>query len=116
MTILLSNLEFYAYHGWHSEEKKIGANFILDVSVDFEPGKKVEELSDTLNYVEIFEKIKEVFGQPVKLLETLAEDICQKIYSLDDRINTINIKITKLNPPIANFSGKVSVQLQKHFP
>ncbi len=116
MTITLSDIEFYAYHGWHSEEEKIGANFSIDVSIDFDPGKEVVNLDDTINYVAVFEKIKEVFEQSVKLLETLAEDICQKIHSLDDRITTINIKITKLNPPITNFNGTVSVSLQKYFP
>ncbi len=113
--VLLNDLEFFGYHGWHSEEGLIGANFSVDVSVFFDEEQDVIELKDSINYVAVFNILKENMSKPVKLLETLADKNCEHIRSIDDRIKTINIKITKLNPPIANFIGTVSVSLSKSY-
>ena len=113
--IHLNKLEFFGYHGWHTEEGLAGANFSVDVSVFFDEQKAVQELKDSINYVAVFDILKKNMSQPVKLLETLAEQICEAIRSIDERIKTINIKITKLNPPILNFIGTVSVSLSKTY-
>lgn len=113
--IHLNGLEFFGYHGWHTEEGLAGANFCVDVSVFFEEEKEVLELKDSINYVAVFNILKENMSVPVKLLETLADKNCEHIRCIDDRIKTINIKITKLNPPIANFIGSVSVSLSKSY-
>lgn len=111
----LNNLEFFGYHGWHSEEGTVGANFSVDVSVFFEEANPVRALTDSINYVGIFDILKTNMSVPVKLLETLAEQNCEDIRRIDERIKTINIKITKLNPPILNFMGTVSVSLSKSY-
>lgn len=111
----LKGLEFFGYHGWHTEEGIAGAKFLVDVDVFFQSDVVIEQLEDTINYVAIFELLKNNMSQPVKLLETLAENSCEQIRSLDKRISSINIKITKLNPPILNFIGTVSVSLSKSY-
>lgn len=111
----LSDLEFFGYHGWHTEEGIAGAKFLVNVDVFFNSDAAIEHLADTINYVAIYELLKSNMSQPVKLLETLAEKNCEQIRSLDKRISSINIKITKLNPPILNFIGTVSVSLSKSY-
>ncbi len=111
----LSDLEFFGFHGWHTEEGIAGAKFIVNVDVFFPNDLVIEHLDETINYVAIFELLKSNMSQPVKLLETLADRSCDQIRSLDKRISSINIKITKLNPPILNFIGTVSVSLSKSY-
>lgn len=114
-TIHLNDLEFFAHHGWHNEEALAGGNFRVAVSLEFEDSKKIESLEDTINYVEVYNVIKTKVNLRVRLLETLAADICEEISQIDKRIKTINITITKLAPPIINFIGNVAVSLTKSY-
>jgi dihydroneopterin aldolase len=114
-TIHLTQLRFFAHHGIHDEEAIVGNDFEVSVHVSFDVSENVNALSETVNYVLVYEAIKKKFRHPAKLLETLAQDICEEIYSTDKRIKKINITIDKLNPPIPNFIGNVGVSFSKLF-
>lgn len=114
-SIHLNKLEFFAHHGLHDEEAITGTDFVIDVSVTFEATEKIIHIYQTINYVAIYEVIKKHMQHPVALLETLAENITDEIYLLDNRIKTINININKLHPPIKNFIGNVGVTYSKAF-
>lgn len=114
-TIHLKNLIFHAYHGMHEEETIVGNYFEVSVSVSFNAPENVAELNDTINYVSVYEIIKQHFAQPQKLLETLAQNITQQIHKVDARITSINITIDKLNAPISNFIGTVGVTYSKSY-
>ena len=114
-SIHLSDLRFHAHHGWHNEETIAGNGFLVNLVIDFESTDTVKLLEETINYVLVYEQLKTVFSRPAKLLETVADDSCAAILQLDKRIKTINITITKLNPPISNFIGSVGVSLLKTY-
>ncbi|MEQ1554383.1 MAG: dihydroneopterin aldolase, partial [Ferruginibacter sp.] len=78
-TIQLNKMFFYAYHGVHKEETIVGTNFEVSVSISFDANKRVEKLSDTINYVSVYEIVKLKFATPEKLLETLAQNIAAAI-------------------------------------
>ena len=115
-TIRLNKLLFFAYHGVHAEETIVGGEFEVSAQITFADTKKVEALADTLNYVNLYEIIKDHFSKPVPLLETLAQNISEEIYKVDDRITSINITIDKLNAPICNFTGTVGINYSKSYP
>jgi dihydroneopterin aldolase len=115
-SIHLNNLRFFAHHGYHDEEGVVGTDFEISVSISFDAPEKILTLPQTINYVEVYDVIKVIFLKPTRLLETLANDICESIASIDKRIRTINISITKLHPPIGNFIGSVGVSLSKAYP
>jgi 7,8-dihydroneopterin aldolase/epimerase/oxygenase len=114
-TVHLNKLIFFAHHGVHDEEGIVGTNFEVSVSVNFNAPEKVVALNDTINYVSVFNIIKNRFAIPERLLETLAQHITADIYAMDNRITTINISIDKINPPISNFIGSVGVTYTKSF-
>lgn len=114
-TIHLKKLSFFAHHGVHDEEGIIGTDFEVSVSIHFNAPEKIVALNDTINYVDVFEIIKKRFAIPERLLETLAQHIVDEIYTMDNRITTINISIDKINAPIANFVGRVGVYYSKSF-
>jgi len=114
-TIHLNKMQFFAHHGVHDEETLTGNGFEVDVAINFDPGQPIHSLSETINYVEVYQLIKKRMNEPAKLLETLAEQMLFDIRALDQRIISIHLNINKLNPPIANFSGKVGVTLFKEF-
>jgi 7,8-dihydroneopterin aldolase/epimerase/oxygenase len=114
-TVHLNKLQFFAHHGVHDEEGIIGTDFEVSVSIHFNALEKIVALDDTINYVRVFEIVKNRFAVPERLLETLAQHIVDDIYTFDKRITTINISIDKINPPISNFIGSVGVTYTKSF-
>ena len=114
-TIHLNKLEFFAHHGLHDEEAIAGTNFEMDVAVQFNAVTKITSIHQTINYAAVYDVIKKHMNHPVALLESLAENIADEIYSLDNRITSINININKLHPPIKNFIGNVGVTYSKNF-
>jgi len=68
-SIQLNNLRFYAYHGVHDEEKQVGTEFEANIFIEFDSKEPIIHLDQTINYVTVYELAKELFAQPVKLLE-----------------------------------------------
>jgi len=114
-TIHLNKLAFFAHHGLHDEETVTGTGFEIDVAVQFNTEGKITSLHETINYTAVYALIKKHMISPVPLLETLAQNITEDIYLLDNRIRAIDIKINKLHPPIRNFVGNVGVSYSKVF-
>ena len=114
-TINLHNLIFHSFHGVYDEERILGNTFEVNVSVDFEPDEPITSLEHTINYATIYEIIKERMLLATPLLETLAQELSQKIYNFDNRIKTISVSVEKKNPPIPNMEGSISVHYKKDF-
>lgn len=114
-TINLHNLHFFAFHGVHPEEKILGNTFIVDVQISLPGEEPVTKLEQTVDYVTVYEIIKKRMLEPAALLEILVQDLAQKISTLDERIRSISITITKKDPPIPNMEGSVSVNYKKDF-
>ena len=114
-TIRLDDMIFHAYHGVHEEETIVGTDFKVSVSISFNPSKKILALDDTINYVAVFSIVKNIFETPEKLLETIAQNITDEIYKINNQITSINVFISKLNPPICNLTGTVGVNYLKSY-
>jgi 7,8-dihydroneopterin aldolase/epimerase/oxygenase len=114
-SIHLNNLKFFAYHGVYAEEKILGGYFEVNTVVDFKEQENITTLEQTIDYTKIFDVIKQRMAQPTALLETVAQHLADLIYAVDRRIIGIDIKITKLHPPIEQFSGNLSVSFKKVF-
>ena len=115
ITIHFNHLKFFSYHGIHDEERILGNDYEVNVSISFESAGKITALEETINYVTVYGIIKKRMETPSELLETLAEDLVQRIYSADNRISSISVSIEKKNPPIPNMEGSVAVQCTKDF-
>lgn len=115
MNIQLCDLQFFAFHGVHEEEKILGNNFVVQASLSVEASKKVTTLEQTVNYASVYQVIKERMELPTALLETLVQDLVELIHALDDRITSVSVTIEKKNPPILNMVGSVNVNYKKEF-
>lgn len=102
-TIALEGLEFYAYHGVYPEEQIIGTNFQVDIYIEFniEVVGKSDEVSQTVDYQEVFGVIEEIMKNNVKLLETLVIQICEQVLSLNQDIKSVTTRVSKYNLPIS---------------
>jgi 7,8-dihydroneopterin aldolase/epimerase/oxygenase len=105
---------FYGYHGVLAEETKIGQRFIVDLSLylDLSKAGNSDDLEDTVNYAEVYKVCKEIVeGKPKKLIESVAETICEQILMKFPLIQECHIELIKPDPPIAGYYQSVSVEL-----
>ena len=111
--IKLENLKFYAYHGLFEHEKRDGNEFEVTLSVKFTaiPREHLypENLQTTISYVSLFKIVKGEMDSPRQLLETVGRNIVERIKREFPFCTSIECKITKTKPPIANFIGSASV-------
>ena len=116
ITVNLNNLRFNAFHGIHEEEKILGNDYIIDASVEFhEQLPVIHSINDTVNYVDIYNIIKERMSSPTPLLETVVMDIGNEIHKEFPELRAINISIKKMNPPIEGIQGSAGVYWQREF-
>ena len=116
LTISLTGLRFFAYHGLYEEEKKTGNQFEIELFVYYVPSSGiVTDISDTINYVSLYDLLKKEMQQPRGLLETLAMEIAEKIHHDFPMVKKVELSIVKAQPPIAKFVGKVGVKYSKEY-
>ena len=115
--IFLRNVRFYAFHGVIPQEQKVGGEFLVDLKVGYliEAAMQSDEVADTLNYAELYELVKEEMAIPSRLLEHVAGRIVKSINERFPKVSSIELKITKKNPPMgADCDGAgVEVRIEK---
>ena len=114
-TINLHNLQFFAYHGVHEEERILGNDFEVNVSIVFATVEPIKALEQTVNYAAVYDIVKQRMAVPSPLLETVAQELCGLIYGYDSRIKSITISVRKKHAPIPNIAGNVSVTYKQDF-
>ena len=99
--IYLKNVRFHAYHGVLQQERTVGNDYVVNLTVDYDftGAMETDELSATINYAELYEIIKEEMAMPSKLLEHVAGRIGKRLFSEYSAICQIQLAITKENPP-----------------
>jgi 7,8-dihydroneopterin aldolase/epimerase/oxygenase len=113
--VALEGLEFHAFHGVYPHERDSGNWFEVDICVetDFTEGAEHDELAGTVNYEVLFEIIKKEMEQPSKLLETVAEKIVKDVLNELPAVIQVELKISKINPPIGGKVRKASISITK---
>lgn len=112
-TIALEGMEFHAFHGCFAEEQVIGNTFIVDLYFDTETAaaESSDKLSDTVNYAAVYELVKKEMAIKSKLLEHIGRRIISSIRTEFPELETIELKISKMNPPIGGKVDNVSILL-----
>ncbi|PLX10397.1 MAG: dihydroneopterin aldolase [Marinilabiliales bacterium] len=112
--ISIEGMEFFAYHGCFTEEQIIGTKFRIDLflEVNTVDAEQSDNLSDTVNYQEVFMLVKEEMKIKSKLLEHVGRRIIDKIKLQFPEVEKARIKIRKLNPPLGGKMDFVSLELE----
>lgn len=115
-TIELNHLRFYSPHGVFAEEAQTGNAFEVNITLTTgAPAEVVNSLEQTINYAEVYRITKAIFDVRRDLLETLAMEIVDNLKQAFPSLLKASVQIIKLNPPIAAFSGSVSVTYHKNY-
>jgi dihydroneopterin aldolase len=100
--ISLRNVRFHAFHGVMPQERKVGADFLVNLRVGYplEQAMQSDEVSDTLNYAALYEVVKTEMMQPSNLLEHVAGRIADAVVKRFPQVTSIDLDLTKQNPPM----------------
>jgi dihydroneopterin aldolase len=111
----LEEMEFYAYHGCYQEEKVVGNRFLVNVSIRTSIKKPVgsDNIKDALNYVKVYELVREEMQQTSNLLEHVTGRIMDSLYEHFPFIEWARIKVSKMNPPMGGQMKKVSLTMER---
>lgn len=115
MTITLQALRFYAYHGVLPQERVVGADYEVTLSVTIPATASAcehDQLEGTVNYAALYELVRTEMGVPANLLEHLAWRIGQRIRTAFPIVESLRISITKVNPPIGASCAGATVTLE----
>lgn len=116
ITISLNNLRFYAYHGLYAEEKMVGAEFEVNLTVLYKPETIIiADIEETVNYVALHQLIKTEMQKSRELMETLVMEISEHIHHAFPQVKKVELSVIKLNPPISKFIGAVGVKYEKEY-
>ena len=111
--IHLRQVRFHAFHGVMPQERQVGAEFVLDLKVGYPLQQAVQsdEVADTLNYAALYDLVAREMQQPSKLLEHVAGRIAEAIGKAFPQVTSIDLELTKQNPPMGADCEGASVGL-----
>ena len=112
--VKINNLKTYAYHGCLNEERKIGSEYIVNLSAAFDSttSSKTDNLNDTVDYVKIIEIVKQQMDIRSDMIECPAKRIVDVILSLNNKIQKVKVELEKIQPPIDATFDKISVTIE----
>jgi len=106
-------LRLKGYHGVLPQEKVVGNDYIINLSIAVDLSKAIESdnLNDTISYAEVFDIVKKTMQVKCDLIEKVAGNIAKELFKAFENINELKISITKLNPPMGADCSGASVEL-----
>lgn len=114
--IKLKNIRTFSFHGCLIEESKIGSDYTVDLEIktDMRKSSISDNLNDTVDYVQLNEIVIEEMDIRSKLLEHVAQRIIERIFRELPSISTVNLSVSKINPPIGGDVESVTIQLEEY--
>ena len=112
-TISINDMRFYAHHGCFEQERVIGTNFRVDLvfETDTRRAEETDNIADTVSYLDVYQVVKREMAQPSNLLEHVARRIGERVLADFAAVETVTVKVSKLNPPLGGQMDSVSVEL-----
>lgn len=113
-TIRMKNCAFFARHGVHDEEERLGQRFYVDVELDVRPEATLDEdsVAGTVDYGLAFIEIEKIVtGRRRFLIEALALDVARALCERFPQIVRAAITVRKPNAPVPGVLDHVEVSV-----
>ena len=113
--IILENMEFHAFHGCLEFEQQLGNTFVVSISMELNTDQagKTDNLDDTVNYKLVYDVVKREMEIPSKLIEHVGQRILDSVFNEFPQIHGLEVKLSKLNPPLGNMVERVTIELNR---
>ncbi|MFN5910590.1 MAG: dihydroneopterin aldolase [Bacteroidota bacterium] len=101
-TIEVIGIKLFAFHGCLPEEGKIGGHYTVDVmlNTDFAEGAQQDDLSKTIDYVDVNRIVTEEMAIRSKLIEHVGQRIVNRLKTELPAIDSVRVRVVKHCPPI----------------
>ena len=100
--IILSDMQFYGFHGVNPEERAMGQPYLVDLAIELDlgvPGAS-DRLEDTVSYTQLYRVVKGVLeGESRNLLEATAQTIANRVLA-EFPATGVQVRVKKPRPPI----------------
>jgi dihydroneopterin aldolase len=98
----LEGIAFYAHHGYYTEERKRGNNYIIDVQIscDLEKAADSDDLNDAVNYETVYQICQRQMENPRHLIESVAKSIAVEIKNAFPEAEYVRVELKKLKPEL----------------
>ena len=112
-TIKLKDIRIFTNHGCLTEEEKIGSDYLVNLTIgaDLSEAAQSDSLKDTVDYVHLNKIVKDEMMVRSKLLDHVGPRIIDKIFEELPLVETIEVEVSKMNPPIGGDVASVSVTM-----
>lgn len=109
--IIVEGIRVYAYHGCLKEEGLIGTDYTVDVTMetDFTVAAQTDDLTKTIDYVVVYQIVKEQMAIRSNLIEQVGQRIVNELKATFSSILKMDVKVTKHNPPMNGNVERVSI-------
>ena len=116
--IRLNKMVFYGYHGVSAAEKETGRRYEIDceLETDLAPPSQTDSIKDTVDYVAVYQKIKEIVeGKAFSLIESLARALTEVILE-EFPVFRVTLRVRKMIPPIAGNIDHIEIEVTRQQP
>lgn len=112
--VFIDNLRLHAYHGVLPQERVVGNDYVVNIKVGYpiERACDTDSVEDTLNYAEVAEVVADVMRTPSSLLEHVAGRVVEALKTRFPLVESVNISIRKMAPPISHDMDSAGVELE----
>ncbi len=100
--VFLNQARFHARHGVIAQENVVGGEFIVSIRarVDVTHAAETDEVGDTVSYAELYEVARREMQKPSRLLEHVAGRIAKAVLDGFPAVASVEVRLTKENPPM----------------
>ena len=113
--ICLTGLRVRGRHGVYDFERADGQEFVIDVvlELDLAPAARSDDVGDTVHYGELVGELAGIVaGEPVNLIETLAERLATACLAAP-RVDAMTVTVHKPGAPIPQDFADVAVTVTR---
>lgn len=114
--IHIKDLEIIGFHGAIPEEKVLGQKFVLsfELDVDLRQAGKNDDLTKTVHYGELAQKVEEEFSKTsYDLIEKAAEEICEFVLLNYPLVKKVKLLLKKPWAPTRKHVEYVAVEIER---
>ncbi|MDQ0189971.1 dihydroneopterin aldolase [Alicyclobacillus cycloheptanicus] len=114
--IFLRGLQFFGRHGVLPEEQVTGQKFDVDVCIGthVDQAAATDAVADTIDYGAVYELVKtHVEGEPVKLIERLAQRIAVDILVKWSAALEVEVEVRKPGAPVPGVFETMGVRVKR---
>jgi dihydroneopterin aldolase len=101
--IRISGIHGFGFHGVFPEERREGQRFLADLILftDLSAAALTDDVNDATDYSKVVPDVKAILeGEPVNLIETLADRVVREIFLKYHRVMSVEVTIYKPEAPV----------------